>query len=73
LRNESLQFSSRDLEVPRLLRASREQDRLMIFAQIFNCHILPDVRPGLESHPFLLHLRQAPIQDGFFQLEVGDP
>src|SRR5882724_5040185 len=58
---DSLQFSSRHLQVAWLLGATREHDGIEVALQVFDRRSVANVRVGDETHAFGLHLRKPPI------------
>ena len=66
----TLQFASRNVQIPGLFRAAGKQNRVEVALKIFNRHIFADVRAGDKCHAFRLHLFQAAIENRLFQLEV---
>ena len=68
----TLELTSGNRQFTRLLCAHGETDGIELLPQLFAREVFPDEDTGLELHPFGLHLFQAPVDDPFLHLEVGD-
>ena len=59
----ALQLASRNRQIARLLRATRQQDRIILVLQILHRQRFPDVRIGHELNALGCHLLQAAIEN----------
>src|ERR1700734_2312084 len=69
---DSLQLASRNFEIARMFRSTRQHDCVEVAPQIFRRNIPSHFRSSNESHAFRRHLFQAAIDDVFFELELWD-
>src|ERR1035437_7651598 len=70
---DSLQLSSRDVQIARLLGSAGEHSRVELPEQILDRDIPAHLRASNEFHALSGHLLQAAIDDVLFHLEFGDP
>ena len=60
---DALQLAAGDIQVARLLRAARQQDRVELAPQIFHRNVAAHVSVGHELHTFGRHLLQAAVDE----------
>ena len=68
----ALKLAARHGQVARNRRSAGEDDGVEFAAELLHRQIDADVHTGPESHPFLAHQHQAPIEHLFFELELGN-
>src|ERR1035437_5800678 len=69
---DSLQLSSRDVQIARLLGSAGEHSRVELAEQILDREIPAHLRASNEFHALSGHLLQAAIDDVLLHLEFGD-
>jgi hypothetical protein len=52
---------------------ANQQQRVVLRLQLLRRHVPTDVHIAVEDDPFGFHLLDAPLDDAFFHLEVGNP
>ena len=69
---DALQLSPGNRQLPGLLGAECEADRVVLATQFIPADIHADIDAEFKLHPFGFHLLQPPVNDPFFHLEVGN-
>ena len=70
---DALQLAARNRQVARPLAAARQQHRIEVVHQRLHGQVHAHMRVGHKRHALLAHLPDAPVEQVFLQLEVGNP
>src|SRR4051812_37382697 len=69
---DSLELTSRNFQIPGLLRAARQHNGVEVSAQILDGNVVADLGAGYKFHAFRTHLLEPAIDDVLFHLELRD-
>ena len=69
---DAAQRTARDVELARGLRAARQTDRVEVASQRVDGNVLADIDASSKDDAFGRELREAAVQHGLLELEVGD-
>ncbi len=70
---DAVEFAAGNPQIPRLLRARREQDCIELAPQLIRRDRAPDMCIRLEHHALRAHLIQPPVDQRFLHFEIRDP
>ncbi len=62
-----------DRQVTRLLRAARQEQRIVAVREVLRLHVDADIDAVMEGHALRLHLLDAAVDVALLHLEVGNP